>query len=279
MRACVLIRQQPCYRRDAFAAGLKACGWDVTYTPDLGADALVIWNRYGVYDRHAQDFERMGKPVLVAENGYLGREWQGRSWYALSSGHHNGAGHWPMQLQGRALPPSVLRPWRQDGEEIVVLAQRGIGEEGVRQPNGWHDRAAAMARQRWPKKIVRVRAHPGENGAPVTLEEDLRNAWACVTWGSGAAVKALVMGVPVFYGFKHWVGRFAASALDDTGPPFLGSRDFLLTALGTAMWRLDEIESGEPFRYLLSPAGKGKGAAGVPGVLGGVLGEGVLSHS
>ena len=50
MRAVVLLKETPHYRRDAFGDGMAANGYDVTFNtigdirPD---DVLVCWNRYG----------------------------------------------------------------------------------------------------------------------------------------------------------------------------------------------------------------------------------------
>lgn len=146
-----------------------------------------------------------------------------------------------------------MSPWRADGTEIVVLAQRGIGCPGVAEPRGWAHQTADILRVR-TERPVRIRQHPGERGMATAtpLEHDLRNAWACVTWGSGAALKALLMGVPVFHGLKRWIGAPAALPwTDDLERPFRGDRLPMFERLAWAIWSLEEIQSGEPFRHLL----------------------------
>lgn len=258
MRAYNLIRALPHYRHDAFAAGLKACGYDVMqYWPERGApgDVLVIWNRYYEYAELAKRFEKFGGLVLVAENGYLGVEWNGHRWYALSAHQHNGAGVWPRGDASRWERYGVeLAPWRKPGREIVVLPQRGIGPEGVAMPAKWDTETCVRlgARTRRP---VRVRPHPGQNRPDVSLEQDLSNAWAAVTWGSGAAIKALAMGVPVFHGFDRWIGAKAAKPLETSlDEPFLGDRLPMFHDLMWAMWTGEELATGEPFRKLIACA-------------------------
>lgn len=254
MRAFVTLRPQPCYRSEAFEAGFRACGYEVhkhlEHKPQPG-DVLLIWNRYAHFDSAAKEFERRGLPVLVAENGYLGREWNGGFWYAMARNHHNGGGSWPVGDTDRWRDLGLqIRPWRREGKHVLVLAQRGIGAEGVRQPNDWLRAATARLHQMTRRQVI-VRQHPGENGGR-PLEADLADAWCCVTWGSGAAIKSLMAGVPVFHGFPRWIGAPAAAPFGgDIEKPFLGDRLPMFERLIWAQWSLPEIRSGRAMRWLL----------------------------
>lgn len=251
MRACCLIRHQPGYRRDAFVAGLEAFGYQVNEREQGDSDLLLIWNRYGYNDDLARAYEQRGAPVLVAENGYLGREWQGRHWYALARGSHNGAGRWRSYGVGRwASMGQKLSPWRGGGSEVVILAQRGIGQRGVAQPAGWPEQALRALQAKGVR--ARVRYHPGENKPAIELEHDLRDASAVVTWGSGAALKALLLGIPVFHGLPNWIGAKAARPFAvPLGEPFTGARETMFGELAWAQWHIGELTSGEAFRNLL----------------------------
>lgn len=255
--AQVMLRADPVYRAEAFRLGLQRAGYNLEqriHLPRKG-DVLVIWNRYGQFAAEAERFAAAGAHVLVAENGYLGREWNGNIWYALARGFHNGAGGWPAGNEQRwGEIGTEVAPWRQGGCEIVVLATRNIGPQGVAEPRGWSEATAARLQSR-TSRPVRIRKHPGEKGRAVPLLGDLRNAWAVVTWGSGAALKAIVAGIPAFYGFEPWIGRGAALPVsEDLEQPFRGDRLPMLRSLAWAMWRVDEIEAGEPFRELLPTA-------------------------
>lgn len=250
MQAVCLIRSQPDYRRDTFIAGLQACGFKVSTDPlPVGrGDVLVIWNRYGHFDRLATQAQAAGAAVIVAENGYLGREWNGGRWYAMSLDRHNGAGTWhPGGPQRWARIGVPLAPWRSDGSHVLVLPQRGIGTPPVAMPQDW----LRMLRVQTQRE-VRVRAHPGERGGGVPLAQDLVGAWACITWASGAALKALVAGVPVFHGCAQWIGAAASTPWPaDVESPRLCDRAPVFERLAWAMWELHEIESGAAFRHLL----------------------------
>jgi len=209
---------------------------------------LVIWNRYGNYDRIATQAEAAGAAVIVAENGYLGREWNGGRWYAMSLHRHNGAGEWWPSGPSRWMRIGVpLEPWRRAGSHVLVLPQRGIGTPPVAMPQDWMRTLKVIT-----DREVRVRAHPGERGGGVPLAQDLDGAWACITWASGAALKALIAGVPVFHACAQWIGAPASLSWPaDVEQPLLGERQPMFERLAWAMWELHEIESGAAFRHLL----------------------------
>jgi len=117
----------------------------------------------------------------------------------------------------------------------VILPQRGIGSEPTKMPGTW------------PKKALkryggRVRTHPGRHPG-LSLEDDLANCGRVVTWGSGAAIKALLMGIPVISDMPNWVG-----GQDNTD---CGRLD-MFRRLAWAQWRLSEISSGDAFKWLLN---------------------------
>lgn len=257
MRAWLAIRDAVHYRRDAFAHGLEKLGYSVQYrlTDKPGPrDVLVIWNRYGEFARCADVFESRGLKVLVAENGYLGNSFCGERHYALSRSQHNGAGQWPMNGPERwdSYGYQLKAPVSRSGE-ILILPQRGIGPPGVAMPRDWD------LRTRKYLKVLgyecRVRVHPGTRQVK-PLEEDLQNVSAAVTWGSGAGLKALAHGIPVYSDFHKWIGATAAYPIEflTNGTQTINERNRLemFRRLAWAQWSLDEIRSGHAIRALLS---------------------------
>ena len=160
--------------------------------PDPG-DLCLLWNRTRSFDEIALTYERAGGIVLVAENGYLGST-PDRKLFSVSLRYHNGLGEWYVGPEPREEFP--LRPWRTAGDHILLLPQRGIGVRGVAMPTTWLD----QVRQRLRKvtdRPIRIRRHPGASKSDPW--PDLRGAHCAVTWGSGAGIKAIAHGIPVFH--------------------------------------------------------------------------------
>lgn len=250
-RALNLLRPALHYRRDSFDAGLRAAGFDVVPAIDRPqrGDVLAVWNRYGGFDDHAGRFEAAGGTVLVIENGPLGKGWRGGEWFSLAVGHHAGAGRWPDGGASRWNDWRVdLAPYRTGGRETLIFGQRGIGEPGIRSPDRW----AESVRGRFGG---RIRPHPGTGEPAVSLEADLRDARECITWHSGAALQALLAGVPVWYAFPQWIGAAACWPLAEYGKKEPRrddeARRRMFERLAWSTWTLDEIRTGLPIRMLL----------------------------
>lgn len=249
--AALLIDRGPRERWEAFATGLRHLGYRVTDKPNqnpLKTDLLVVWNRHR-HDAWAQKYEQAGAAVIVAENGYVGCDENQWTYYALALNHHNGAGRWFVGEGDRWSKLGIaLASWREDGENILVLAQRGIGPSGVAMPRTWPQYITGRLRSVTKRNVV-VRLHPKQERPPI----DFTRCWAAVTWGSGAAIKALVAGIPVFHEMPNWIGGPAARfGIDDLENPFVGDRAPMLHRMSWAQWSLGEIASGEPFRLLLN---------------------------
>lgn len=242
------------YRRDATETGVRAAGLQLVNRPRPGrGNVLVTWNRYPAHAGVARSYEANGGRVLVMENGYLGQDEAGHQFYAMALGHHLGAGEWHVGEPGRWRGQRIkLQPWRPDpGPQghVLVLLQRGIGEAGVTMPSSWPKDLMARLKRETRRPIV-VRAHPGKERPP--LDPDLKGCWAAVTWASGAGLKAIAAGVPVFHELKSWVGAPAAKfGIGEIEHPFTGDREPMLDRLSWAQWSLEEIARGEPFKWLL----------------------------
>jgi hypothetical protein len=259
MHACLLVRDLPPYRRGAFEAGLKAIGYEVDSRIRPERDnILVTWNRYSMFDAVARDYERRGGRVLVAENGYLGREWNDKFWYAIGREQHNTMSDFqfgdPLRVDEIGIK---CAPWREGGDEIVILETRNIGPESVKEPLGW-SRHIFLKLSESCELPVRIRKHPGERKNAIPLEQDLRKARAVVTWGSGGAIKALTWGIPVFYGYDRWIGGEAGHfitlqsiAKSKVHIPRYGEREKTMRRVAWAMWNTEEIERGACFTWLL----------------------------
>lgn len=235
MKAWLNLRYSLSDRYDAFSQGFKKLGYSTEHGIPKEAkqgDLFCSWNRIGRADVIAQQFEAAGLPVIIAENSTWGNDFLGGQWLSLWRNLHNRAGRFGKPDRWDCLNVE-LAPWR-TGEEVVILPQRGIGSPPVAMPHGWADRA-------YKRTGGRVRPHPGKNPCK-TLEDDLANARLVVTWGSGSAVKALMIGVPVESDMPNWCGEQNNT---DAG------RLAMFRRLAWSQWHMDEIRSGEAFEWLL----------------------------
>lgn len=272
MRAHVLIREAPWYRRQAFERGLKAVGFDVvSINPDQArsGDVLVCWNRYGNVHEHATKFERAGGSVIVAENGYIGRgggspKFQVHpggpkpgDYYSISWGWHNGRGTWPAGGPERFEAMGIeLKPWRIDGGHILICPNRsfGVGAQ-VMSPSWAQEKLHALSRI--TKRLIKIRSHPGNNAPARPLEADLEGSWLVYVWSSSVAVHSLAAGIPTFIE-APWNILKGASATGSVEDHYSPNRQPHFERMAWHQWTVEEIESGEPFRALLSAAGQGQ---------------------
>lgn len=219
-------------RKEALVEGLRACGLKVKDGfPTEANGVFVTWNRSGVAELCARNFERAGKRVVVLENS----SWNGLvpgKWLHLVPHRHNTAGVFRIGDSTRWDSLGIkLEQWRPEGGETVALAQRGIGSPPTAMPKDW------PLRQR-----CRVRRHPGRGATIESLRDDLAKCSRVVTWGSGAAIHALAWGIRVKSEMPNWIGE-----QDNTDEGRLA----MFRRLAWAQWRLEEIASGEALRWVL----------------------------
>lgn len=265
-RAFVLMHRREPYPHPQFAEGFQRLGFEVFHEmPNRvePTDVLLTWNRIGIRNTYAQIFSKAGAPVIVAENGWIGKAPDGGKMYALCLDHHNGAGRWFVGDHDRLPKMRIdLRPWRSKGNHILVLCSRGIGEPGIAQPKDWPIKIARRLHALTDRPI-RVRLHPGDKGA--VMDGDLRGAHACVTWASGSAIKALAAGFPIFYELKNWIGADAAiHGVENLEDCFIGDRLPMFQRLAWAQWTSAELASGTPIEWLLKSQSMESHAIAVP---------------
>lgn len=230
-------------RFELFSAGLKRHGYRVEngLPTNIGdQDIFITWNRLAASNNIAKQFEARGQTVLVAENASWGNSFQGKKWFHVARNYHNTAGCFPIGDSERWDNLGCeLKPFRNSADfpEVVVLPQRGIGSDPTRMPQGWAKRAQKGYG-------ARVRLHPGKNESHViSLAEDLENCGKVVTWGSGAAIKALMLGIPVLGEMPNWIARQDNTEVD---------RLRMFRELAWAQFAHEEIQSGFVFERLIN---------------------------
>lgn len=224
-------------RRRLFKDGLKRHGYQIMEGLPANPgddDLLVVWNRIGAGDLTARKFKERGLRVLVVENATWGNSFAGDTWYHMAIDYHNTSGCYPIGDNSRWDSLKVHLPeFRQRGE-TVILPQRGIGSDPVRMPSWFAETALE-------EHGGRVRRHPGKREIK-PLEKDLEKCKTVVTWGSGAAIKALLLGCHVISYMPNWIGE-----QDNTKEGRLA----MFRRLAWAQWRWSEIETGAAFDGLI----------------------------
>lgn len=223
-------------------------------------DLLILWNRYQRNESDAQAIERAGGKVVVLENGLLGRNFDDSvNHYSISVHQHNGLGEnalpnmnrWERKFERKI----ATHEWKNNhGGDIIFLSTRHMGSDICKEPKGWRDEIAILAREKFPNNRFRIRNHPGAqaNLSQTELEKDLSNCKAAITWGSSAGIKSILFGIPVFYGLTGWVGSCAATHISKMGERiFTGSRDQLKAKVASFIVDEYEIKSGEAFDWIL----------------------------
>lgn len=262
-RAVIMIRAQPHYRRDAFESGLLKSGFQVLPSienPQPG-DVLLTWNRYGASAFAASVYEKAGAQTLVVENGYFGRDSQGRALYSIHNKMLHGYGSWYVGQEDRFEKFDIkLENWRRGGDHALVFQQRGIGTPPVSSPPE-HANVLASKIKTCANITARIRKHPGDNAPPISLESDLSGALFAATHTSSAGLKAMAMGVPVVTTAEKWLGIPAAmdvSKFDDAAWRGIegklirsdSARLDVFKRIAWAQWTVDEISNGIPFRFM-----------------------------
>ncbi len=195
--------------------------------------------------------------TFVAENGYLGLDRHGRQYYSLAEHGHTGSGRWRVGGESRwtglaASQKTSIKPWREQGDHILVCAQRGIGEILMRSPPGWEQSVQKEIRKT-TKRPIKVRLHPGRHKMTGPLEDDFKNAWAAVVWSSNCTTELLLNGIPTFYAAPHIVHQGGALPLKGANleNPKFGDRLQSFTNMSWAQWSVKELEAGVPWKFLL----------------------------
>jgi hypothetical protein len=191
-------------------------------------------------------------------------------------------GRW-AQLSDRLGLPEI-RPYRKEGRHIMVIGQIS-GDASLRGAdiNDWVMSTASDLRRMTDRPIL-VRPHrlardfvndgllERLEGMGVKihdparpLEDSLKGAWSVVTYSSGAAVDALMAGVPaISISPASFAWEVTDHTLDRALDPTLHERGPWLEKLAAAHWCADEIANGdvwEPLLKAIAAENAPKGAA------------------
>ena len=163
-----------------------------------------------------------------------------------------------------------LKDYRTNGKHILICLQRNGGWSMRGLPvMDWLKKTIKIVQAHSDRPIV-VRAHPGDKKAiqylkinipNVTISpqkkpivDDLKDAWATITYNSSPGVVSLLEGVPVFaldpdpnYSQYHEVSNTTLKRLED---PKMFDRQDWIESLAMCHWKFDELRSGEAWEFM-----------------------------
>jgi hypothetical protein len=156
-----------------------------------------------------------------------------------------------------------LQPWKTDGRHILICLQRNGGwSMGKLDVVTWCNNVIKTLSRKTDREIV-VRAHPGDRRAKDYLKlihpnvkisnnpniiDDLKNAWATVTYNSSPGVASAIEGVSVFVtdptpqkSQAYDVANFDLSAIEN---PLRPERQQWIEKISMSHFNFDELKQG-----------------------------------
>lgn len=143
-----------------------------------------------------------------------------------------------------------LEPWRTDGGHILVCPQ---SDHFMRVVAGYPDWLPRTLEQlaRLTKRTIRVRNwNRDKKKLAQELPDALRGAWALVTYSSGAAISAIIAGVPAISTAECIARRMCGTLSETLEDPHMPERQKWANVVADNQWTLEEMRSGETWRVL-----------------------------
>jgi hypothetical protein len=233
----------------ALRAGFQARDAHIGAALETGTTAIV-GGLDGGSDRLLRRCRETGHPYVFVDSGYFAtRDAAGRRRrYRVVPDAY--AHHWELppyfaETFGRPRFEELgltIEPWRKSGRDVIVCLSSDAHTRffGLQ---SWLDDTLEQLRRGTDRPIVIRR-----KGDPVPLEQQLKTAWAVVTWSSNVAVTAALAGIPVFVGPECAALPVGASILAGGGrfieEPVYPDREAWAWGLAAGQFTADEIAAG-----------------------------------
>ena len=148
-----------------------------------------------------------------------------------------------------------MKPPNTNGSYILVCPSSPGVNQYLRQPNWTAETVATL--KKYTDRPIKVREKPRGQGtsgpavAKVPIQEDLKNAWACVTSCSISAVESISEGVPVFCHEKSFAKPIAITDLSQIEEPTFRSPFQWFCSLAYQQFTPEEIANGKAVEILM----------------------------
>ena len=260
---------------DAFHAGANALGHDVVVNGDDGVDVIwsVLWN--GRMGRNRAIWERnvsQSKPTIVLEVGGIKR---GTTWKVGLNGINRDAffGDAGNDSRRSNLLDLRLKPWRSDGEFILLCGQHEKSEQWRNQPrmSQWvmdtieniqahtdrpilfrpHPRCRLPAIEHQYKNVYRQ--EPVQiSGTYDDFDMNFNNIYCTVSWTSNPGIHSVIEGVPAYTSNSSLAWDVSIKSLTNINNLPLPDRTQWLNDYAWTEFTTEEIASSLPHKRLTS---------------------------
>lgn len=165
----------------------------------------------------------------------------------------------------------TMKDWRTTGNHILICTQRngGWSMKGLSVID-WLEQTVADIKKYTDRPII-VRGHPGDKMAQHYLKskpgkyivsrspsimEDLKGAWATITYNSSPGVASSIEGIPTFItdplpeiSQAYDVGNYDLSKIEN---PELKDRQPWVEKIAMCHWKFEELENGRAWNHIRS---------------------------
>lgn len=164
----------------------------------------------------------------------------------------------------------TLKPWRTNGEHIVILCQRSNGWNlvGTNQMKWLRDTITNL-RYYTDRKIV-VRLHPGDKFKVALQQEivkrypfvtvsthdnivqDLQNCWCTIGYNSTPNVVSVIEGIPSIISdpAKSWANGVAGTSLSAVEKPPIPDREEWIHQIANIHWSNEDLATGKLWTHV-----------------------------
>jgi hypothetical protein len=247
------------YRAHHFRIDELSAGFILGYTLEKNFRRTII-----------DTLEQHNIPRIYVDSNILGYATSSNEWhrYSLNSVYPNDGKYlfdidrskWDTYSKYHNV---TLKPYRKNGNHIVVLCQR---------PNGWNmlancqeewiDSVVHSIRKYSDRKIV-IRMHPGDStrhhvskkltgknyivSENISILDDLKDCWCTVGYNSTPNVVSLIEGIPniITDPIHSWANGVSDTDISKIENLTLHDRDEWIHTIANIHWSTDEIQSGK----------------------------------
>ena len=257
---------------DAVEQGLKQCGHTIVNSgEDVDVIWSVLWNGRMSANKLIWEKARTNKkPVLVIEVGGIKR---GTTWKVGLNGINRDAyfGDMGNDSSRANLLGLTVKPWRTDGEYILLCGQHEKSEQWRNEPrmSRWIMETIENIQAHTDRPIL-FRPHPR---CPLPdIEKEYKNVkrqdpqhitgsyddfdmgfnsiYTTVSWTSNPGIHSVIEGVPAYTSPSSLAWDVSIKSLTNINNPPLPDRQQWLNDYAHTEYTVDEIASGLPFNWL-----------------------------